>query len=367
MIKLGLKNYFKSYRLFFIPIGALSLGIVVGLSVMIPMLWSAVKGFVMGVAEAVGNVSYHWDEVKDAVLSSIEKLSWSNPQAFVDEVANAGYWQELLRDCASVALGDLSKVEAEMEVLAKTAMTTIAGGVMIFVLCTAIGAYVGYFVTRSMIRTGVAKRSFLKSILAGLLSTVINLTIIAAGLVLIAKSENYAILSILLTILVYGAAAFLEAYFVQGFKKVPFKKVMQIKNFFLLAILNVIEIAILLGVVALLQALTNPAIAIYAGFSVMIITISCLQLNAEAYVKSLADNPETEKLGAEHLAAAYQGLAPVTFADRKGFTAKSELAAPLLAQETATVAAAESPAETPAEVAEEVAADTVQQGQEDKE
>ena len=339
MIKLGLKNYFKSYRLFFIPMGALSLGIVIGLSVMIPMLWNAVKDFVMGVAEAVGGVSTHWDEVKDAMFSSIKGLSWTDPRAFADEVANSAYWEELLRDCASVALGDLSKVEAEMEVLAKTAMTTIAGGVMIFVLCTAIGAYVGYFVTRSMIRTGVAKRSFLKSILAGLLSTVINLTIIAAGVVLIAKSENYAILSILL---VYGEAAFLEAYFVQGFRKVPFKKVMNIKNFFLLAILNMIEIAIMIAVITLLFAFTNPAIAVYAGFSVLIITLSGMQLNAEAYVKSLVDNPEAEKIGEEHIAAAYQGLAPVTFADRKGFTAKSEAGEAVLAAETLV---AESPPE----------------------
>ena len=324
MIKLGLKNYFKSYRLFFIPIGALSLGIVIGLSVMIPMLWSAVRDFVMGVAEAVGNVSFHWDEVKDTMFSSIEGLSWTDPQALADEVVNAGYWEELLRECASVALGDISKVEAEMEALAKTAMTTIAGGAMLFVFFTAVGAYVGYFVTRSMIRTGVAKRSFLKSIVAGVVSTVINLTIIAAGAVLIAKSKQYASLSVLLTVLVYGAAAFLEAYFVQGFNKVPFKKVMQIKNIFLLAILNVIEIVIMIVVIALLYALTNPAIAVYAGVSVLIITISCMQLNAEAYVKSLADNPETEKLGDEHIAAAYQGLAPVAFADKKPLPAKSE-------------------------------------------
>ena len=324
MIKLGLKNYFKSYRLFFIPIGALSLGIVIGLSVMIPMLWSAVRDFVMGVAEAVGNVSFHWDEVKDTMFSSIEGLSWTDPQALADEVVNAGYWEELLRECASVALGDISKVEAEMEALAKTAMATIAGGAMLFVFFTAVGAYVGYFVTRSMIRTGVAKRSFLKSIVAGVVSTVINLTIIAAGAVLIAKSKQYASLSVLLTVLVYGAAAFLEAYFVQGFNKVPFKKVMQIKNIFLLAILNAIEIVIMIVVIALLHALTNPAIAVYAGVSVLIITLSCMQLNAEAYVKSLADNPETEKLGDEHIAAAYQGLAPVAFADKKPLTEKSE-------------------------------------------
>ena len=358
MIKLGLKNYFKSYRLFFIPMGALSLGIVIGLSVMIPMLWSAVKDFVMGVAEAVGGVSTHWDEVKDAMFSSIKGLSWTDPRAFADEVANSAYWEELLRDCASVALGDISKVEAEMEELAKTAMTTIAGGAMIFVVCTAIGAYVGYFVTRSMIRTGVAKRSFLKSIIAGIVSTVLNLTIIAGGVFLIMKSEGNAILAILLTILVYGAAAFLEAYFVQGFRKVPFKKVMNIKNFFLLAILNMIEIAIMIAVITLLYAFTNPAIAVYAGFSVLIITLSCMQLNAEAYVKSLVDNPEAEKIGEAHIAAAYQGLAPVTFADRKGFTAKSEAGEAVLAAATLV---AESPPE------EAFVADTAPKEEENKE
>ena len=171
-----------------------------------------------------------------------------------------------------------------------------------------------------MIRTGVAKRSFLKSILAGLISTVINLTIIAAGAVLIAKAKQYAILAFLLTILVYGGTAFLEAYFVHGFRKVPFKKVMQIKNLFLLVLSNIIEIVIMIALIVLLKSLTNTAIAVYAGFSVFILTISCMQLNAEAYVKSLADNPETEKIGENHLSAAYQGLAPVAFADKNGST-----------------------------------------------
>ena len=350
MIKLGLKNYFKSYRLFFIPIGALSLGIVIGLSVMIPMLWSAVKDFVSGVADVIGNVSFHWEDVGDTMLSSFNALPWTDPHAVADEVFNSAYWGDLLRECAAAALGDITSVEQEMVALAETAMATITGGAILFVFFTAIGAYVGYFVTRSMIRAGVAKRTFLKSIIAGVLSTVINLTIIAGGAVLIVKSEQYAILSFLLTVLVYGVAAFLEAYFVHGFNKVPFKKVMQIQNFFLLTLLNTIEVALMVAVLALLGALTNTVITVYAGFSVMIITISCLQLNAEAYVKSLADNPETEKIADTHFAAAYRGLAPVTFA-ATGLTAKSDKAEVAPVAEDAAVAEDAPVAEVAADVA----------------
>lgn len=331
MIKLGLKNYCKSYKFFFVPLGALSLGIVIGLSVMIPMLWSAVKDFVSGVAEAAGNFSVHWDEVKDLLFSSVSGLPWDNPQAVADEVFVSDYWYALLQECAATALGDISALEAEMAALAEKALATIAGGAMLFVFFTILGGFVGYYVTRSMIRTGVAKRSFLKSILASLLGTLINLTIIAAGVVLIAKSKQYAILSFLLTILVYGASAFLQAYFVHGYKKVPFKKVMSLKNFFLLALLNLIEIVIMAALIVLLKSVTNTTIAVYAGFAVAIITISCLQLNAEAYVKSLADNPEAEKIEAADLANAYQGLAPVAFADKKAFSAKGESAEAVLA------------------------------------
>lgn len=310
MIKLGLKNYFKSYKYFFVPLGALSLGIVIGLSVMIPMLWGAVKEFVSGVAEVVGNTSFHWEDVKGAVLSSFEGLPWADLQAVADKVGTAEYWQELLRDCATVAFGDLSSAEAEITALAEKAMTTIVGGTVLCVFFTIVGALVGYYVTRSMIRNDVADRSFLKSILSTIIDTVINLTIIAAGVALIAKFNKFAIYSSLLTIIVYGAAAFLEAYFVHGYKKVPFKEVMQIKNFFLLALLMVIEVAIMAVLYSLLKVITNDLVALFAGFSVVVITFSCLQLNAEAYVKKMAEDLEVGKTEEKGSAVGDQGLSP---------------------------------------------------------
>ena len=50
MIKLGLKNYLKSYRLFFLPIGALSLGIVIGLS----CLSMNAEAYIKDMADATG-------------------------------------------------------------------------------------------------------------------------------------------------------------------------------------------------------------------------------------------------------------------------------------------------------------------------
>ena len=317
MITLGLKNYCKSYKHFFIPLGALSLGIVIGLSIMIPMILGAIKAFVSGVAEVIGNTSFHWEDVGDTLLAALDKLNWADPQAILDELSTSEYWTELLRDCAAAAFGDTSAAQEQISALTEKAISTIVTGMGLFTFFTMVGGLVGYYVTRSSIRAGVAKRSFWKSILATVISTVINLAIIAGGVVLVSFFRKVAILSIIVVILVYGFAAFLEAYFVHGYKKVPFKKAVKISNCFLLFLLTIIEILIMFAIFALLKGVTNTAIALYAGFSVFVITVSCLQLNAEAYVKSLANNPTIEKPGTIELSAAYQGLAPISFSAEK--------------------------------------------------
>ena len=328
MIKLGLKNYLKSYRYFFVPIGALALGIVVGFSVMVPLVWGAIKTFVSGVADVMGNISVHWDAVKDALVDAFNKLDWMDPQQTASHVFTAEYLGELLRDCAAAALGDTSAAQDEMVSLTEKAVSTMSGAVAWGVFFAFVGALIGYVFTRAMIRSGMAERPLPKIILSIAIDAVIKVTIIAGGAILIARTQKYAVLSWALVILVYGVAEFLQAFFVHGFKKVPFKKVISIKNILLLALLSAIEIAIMFGVTFLLNKFTTPAIALVMGFSIFVITVSCLQLNAEAYVKSLADNPEVEQVNKEHLAVAYHGLAPIALADRRKLKRKEEVEVP---------------------------------------
>ena len=310
MIALGLKNYAKSFRSFFVPLGALSLGIVAGLSIMLPLFVSAIKGFVSGVASLVGSISLDWGAVKETLLAALRDLDWANPQDIPNLVFTQEYLGDLLKRCAIAALGDTSEISAQMEKLLSDAVSKMMLGVFAFVGLTLVGAFVGYFVTRAEIRRGIAKRGMGRALLVSVVRAVLNVTIIAAGAWLIMKTKSYAILSFILTVLVYGATAFFEAYLVHGYKKVPFKTVMSVKNFFSLAILTLIELAVLVGIILLLFFVTNVVIALYVGYSVLILTMICLQLNAEAYVKSLADKRDGKPIEEKDLAAAYASLAP---------------------------------------------------------
>lgn len=306
MLKLGLKNYFKSYRHFFVPIGALALGFVLGISIAVPWILSAIKAFVDGVAELLGGIPWDWEAVQKVLVDELYALNWSEPIAVLEEVFSKDYLLDLLRRCAEGALGDTSAISSEVERLANEALSKISASVAVSVLCTILGAIVGFGVTRVNIRRDVARRKLWKYILISLLDSVINVTFLAFATWLIAAVEKFAILAFLLSVFAYGSVALLEAYLVHGYKKVPLKKVMQVRNFFTLFLLDFIQVIIAVVLFLLVLWITNLFFALFVGFSIAVITVICITLNAEAYVKDLAatytaPNPSPEAQAAAPL------------------------------------------------------------------
>lgn len=309
MITLGLKNYFKSFRFIFVPLGALSLGIVAGLSILVPMSVGAVKEFITGVAKMMGQMSFDWDAVKRTLLMALQSLDWGHPQEAFSQLFSQQYLSDLLRQAAEAALGDTSSVAAQFETLVSETVGKVATSFVIGLFLAALGGLVGYFFTRSLIRHDVAKRSIFKAILNGIVKTIINVTIIAFGVWLISKAKKYAILSFLLMVLLYGSVSFFEAYLVHGYKKIPLKKVMSVKNLFELPVLTVIEFVIAAIVYTGISLLTNEMVSMYVSYAIFVITIICVQLNAEAYVKSLVTAEEQGNADAQAIDAAYAALA----------------------------------------------------------
>lgn len=355
MITLGLKNYFKSFRFFFVPLGALSLGIVAGLSIMVPMTVGAVKEFIAGVAKMMGQMSFDWDAVKRTLLFSLQELNWGHPQDAFGQLFSQEYLKELLRKAAEAALGDTSAVAAQFETLVGETVGKVATSFVIGVFLAVLGGFVGYFFTRSLIRHDVAKRSVLKALMNSIVKTVFNVTVIALGVWLISKTKKYAVLAFLLTVMLYGAVSFFEAYLVHGFKKIPLKRVMSVKNLFELPILTLIEFVIAAIVYTGISLLTNELVSMYVSFAIFVITIICVQLNAEAYVKSLVASDQQGAANKKAFDAAYAELARLHKAN------DTQVTAAVAKEEDAVVeAVVEALAEGPAPVVE-------QQGSDDKE
>ena len=72
MLKLHLKNYLKNLTHFLIPMGAIFLGLLIGVSVVMPILSASANNLIDGVKQLVpdGNLDFNelfqnfWDSVK---------------------------------------------------------------------------------------------------------------------------------------------------------------------------------------------------------------------------------------------------------------------------------------------------------------
>jgi len=368
MIKLGLKNYLKSYRLFFLPIGALSLGIVIGLSIFLPALLSAIKDFFSGAVKIIGDVKPNWEAVWETISSTFLSVDYADIELAAREIFNRGFFGKLLNDCIHAAI-DFDALQVQFEELLSACATKAIGAGVAFLVFSVLGAVVGVFATRVEIRRNVAKRKFWKFILISIVHTVINATIIAVGAYLITKFEKYAVIAGILTFLLYGAVTFFEAYLVHGYKKVSLRKVLRVRNFLSLALLSVIEIAVMIVLIALVLYISNVIITFFVGFSVVVITLSCVSLNAEAYVKDMAD--AAAKAAAPVLSAPAEGAQSAVIAPAEGgagvpalttaeeapaVAAENESAVTATMDETPTVAAEENVAAEESGAAEETVA-----------
>lgn len=289
MIKSGLKNYFKSYRYFFVPLGALALGVVAAISVMLPLIGAAIREFVRGAGEIAKSHSLDWNAVKDTLIAAFRDLDWAHPQQMMNEVFTKEYLSGLLQSCATAAIGDTAVWREEINALVSSSISKLTGALIAGAVFVALGIFVAFFVTKRLIRHDVAKRKGWKVLLVAFVDALLNITVVAFGVWLVVKVKAFVLISLCLVVLLYGAISFFEAYLVHGYKKVPFKEIFRIKNFFKLFLLALIEIAIMAAIVAIVFALTNAMIGIFVGFGVFLITQSCISLNAEAYVKGQAD------------------------------------------------------------------------------
>lgn len=346
MIKLGLKNYLKSYRLFFLPIGALSLGIVIGLSIFLPALFGAIKAFFAGAASIIGDIKPNWDAVWAVIESTFRAIDYTDVEVAASEIFRRDFFAKLWDDCIHAAI-DLEAVQVQFkDLLTACSEKAIAGGIAFMVFCV-LGGFVGAFATRVEIRRNIAKRKFWKFLLISVVHTVLNVTIIAGGVLLISRFKEYGVLSGLLTLLLYGSVSFFEAYLVHGYKKVSLKKVLRVRNFLSLALLSLIEVAIMCAIIAIIYFISNVVVTFFIGFSVIVITLSCLSMNAEAYVKDLVENPGSD--AAPWLGAIARPVAETPDPDEGEDpllvgTPKGEIAAEA-AEETAAETVSESPVE----------------------
>lgn len=287
MIKQGIKNYFISLKYVFTPLGAFALGVVLGLSIFIPCIISAVSALCDDVVKIIGSTEADFDAMWAYIVSAVRALDWSNPLEAVNTVFSEKWLTDTLNGCLDSLLGGRVAFEEQIARAVNSCLSSILGGAAALIAFSVIGIVGGFWFTKWLIRRNIAKRSIWKFVLMSLADSVFSAAIIVITAWLAALWWASAFISAAVTVFIAGAYALVEAYFVHGKNKVTFKSVVNIKNLFKLLITNIAVFGIAF-VITLLAVLINAIAGIFVGVAFVAIAFIVTGLNAEAYVKKLA-------------------------------------------------------------------------------
>ncbi len=293
MIKNGIKNFFVNLKHFFTPLGVFALFVIIGLSVAIPACISAVSTLADDAARICNDTSIDLNALGDGVMRSVRALDWSNPTDAMQTILSEGWLKNTFVTCVDALVVSGGETAAsQIAVAAETAVSGVAAGFVALVVFAVLGIAAGYMLTKFSVRRNMAKRGLWKFILAAAVDAVLTVLLIILTVWIEAINSVSGVIAGVLSMLVLGLIALLEAYLVHGRKKVRMRQVVSIGNVLKLFCVNLIIIAVAFSFSFIVLAVANIVVGVFICLPLIEIAAIVMSLNAEAYVKDLAAQEE---------------------------------------------------------------------------
>ena len=272
----------------FVPMGTVALGLVFGLSVLIPGALSSASVLVDSVAEILEGTPLDWDALLSSVTDSAGELEWSDPVTAVQTMFSDDWLTAALSRAVGALVGDVGAYTSELGAAAGVFAGAMGSYLSTLVVFVFLGFLLGYFLLKIFIRRNMARRAFWKYLLISLTDSLITASLVAVSVYLLSLWQPSVFISTSVSLLLFGFISLLEAYIVHGLGKVEFRRVVNFKNILQLIATNLLIFAAAAAMIALLTALTNTFVGIFVGVSLLEIAFIVVGMNAEAYVKSFA-------------------------------------------------------------------------------
>ena len=295
MIKRSLKNYFVCLKYVLIPLGTLFLGLIIGLSIFIPVAGSALNALVeeiKNVIEEIGE-SVEPQALINKTVESVLSLDWSNPAKAVLKMISSEWLEGTLQSGLVELLGgeeDLTTHAAQVSTAMDGASASMLSGFSALIVFAFLGILVGYFLLRFQIRKQIAARAFWKTFLAAAVEFLIVTALTALSVWLASLWKFSLIFTFIISVLAVGGLSLAEAYIIHGMGKIKFKEVFTLKNVLLLILSNLIIFAIWAAITTIISYCINKIAGIVIGLVILELTSIVISLNAEAYVKDYCEN-----------------------------------------------------------------------------
>ena len=289
MIKKGFFDFLKCLKYYFVPLGILSIFTLFGLSICVTGIANAIETFFNKVAEMVNAIEINWDGIWAALITQFSKLNLLNDlNGGLAKLFSSEWITNTLAEVAKQFFGDSITMEQISEVVG-TALTTIVINLVIFILFVILGIVLGIFTIKLLIRKELTKVKVGKLILFSVLDALFWLAYIIIVNLLSTIATWVSILVLVITVIFFTFICLIEGYLFYARKKIPFKKVVHIKNVLKLYVIELMIIAVTAAISVLLVLIFKIMIGLYIALPIIEIGIIAISLEAENYVVNMVD------------------------------------------------------------------------------
>ena len=289
MIKKGFFSFLKCLKYYFVPLGLLSIFTIIGLSISVTGIINSLKTFFEEVQKIVSAAKIDWDGIWGALIGEVSKLHiLDDPNAGLATLFSSEWITNTLTSVAKATFGDSVSFEQISSVIA-IAIASIVLFAVIFIVMIIVGIVVGIFVVKLLLRKELTRVKVGKLIVVTLLDTLFWLVLIVLFNLLSSIAAWVAIVMTILVVLGFMFICLIEAFLFYGRKKVPFKKVVNIKNVLKLYAIELMVFAVTASVSVILVLLFKFFVGFYLALPIIEIGIIANSLEAENYVVNMVD------------------------------------------------------------------------------
>lgn len=287
MIQQGLKNYFKNLKHFFTPLGTLLLGIVLGCSIAIPGMIQSIKTMIAEINSLSSEIHLDFHQFQNNLLQNLQVLNWAEPLETIELICSKEWLISTFKHCLNGLLGEnFTTYGQQISGFILHCIQDFHSFFIVFIICILFSLIAGFLLTKFLVRRTIAKRAWWKFILHWVIDAILStiLVFLSGWLFILWKPSGW--LGMALSLILFGVISLIEAYFIQGFKKVSFKQIVNFKNIGAFLLTNFLIFLIAMAFTWCIQWILNPIMALFVGISLFEIAFLVVSMDAESYVQS---------------------------------------------------------------------------------
>ena len=289
MILEGLKNYFRAYKYFFTILGVFSLGVVLGLSALLPGVVAAIKDLTVNVSEVVTNVDLDYRALMQSLTRAVTALNWAKPEQAIGTLFDSEWLNGTLNDGIHSLLPEAESYGVQITAAVTAAIEGIISCVVVFVVFSVLGFAGGFMLAKFLIKRSMAKKVWWKNILSSFFDLAVTAALAAVFFAVRKAWVPGGYLALAGLILVFSLIALFKAYLFFGLKKVDIKEIVNDRNVAMIIVTDLIIILLTgLFTVAVFEIL-NYFAGVFLSVAIVPTGLIVITYNAEAYVKSVVE------------------------------------------------------------------------------